>query len=114
MAPAEVEAFLMAHEAIDQVAVVGYPDARLGEVAVAFVVPAAGATVTSADVAAFCKGRIASFKAPRHALPLDAFPMTASGKVQKHRLRALALDLLGDPTADADADAQPAAGRAAE
>ena len=64
VSPAEVEAFLMAHEAIDQVAVVGYPDARLGEVAVAFVVAASGQTVASEETAAYCKGRIASFKEP--------------------------------------------------
>lgn len=104
VSPAEVEAFLMAHEAVDQVAVVGFPDSRLGEVAVAFVVPVACRTVTSAGIAAFCKGRIASFKIPRHVLSVDAFPMTASGKVQKHRLCALALDLLGDPTAESAAE----------
>ena len=104
VAPAEVEGFLMAHEAIDQVAVVGYPDSRLGEVAVAFVVTAPGKTVTGEEIAAYCKGRIASFKTPRHALTVDAFPMTASGKVQKHRLRALALDMLGHPTADRAAE----------
>ena len=104
VAPAEVEAFLMAHEAIDQVAVVGYPDPRLGEVAVAFVVTAPGKTVASEEIAGYCKGRIASFKVPRHVLTVDAFPMTASGKVQKHRLRALALDMLGHPTADQAAE----------
>ena len=104
VSPAEVEAFLMAHEAIDQVAVVGYPDARLGEVAVAFVVPGPGLTVTSEEIAAYCKGRIASFKSPRHVLSVDAFPMTASGKVQKHKLRTLALERLGDPTADQAAE----------
>ena len=104
VSPAEVEAFLMAHETIDQVAVVGYPDARLGEVAVAFVVTAPGQTVTSEEIAAYCKGRIASFKSPRHVLCVDSFPMTASGKVQKHKLRVLALDLLGDPTADRAAE----------
>ncbi|MDD9991324.1 MAG: AMP-binding protein [Rhodospirillales bacterium] len=104
VSPAEVEAFLMAHEAIDQVAVVGYPDARLNEVAVAFVVPGPGLTVTSEEIAAYCKGRIASFKSPRHVLSVDAFPMTASGKVQKHKLRKLALERLGDPTADQAAE----------
>ncbi len=104
VSPAEVEAFLMAHEAIDQVAVVGYPDARLNEVVVAFVVAAPGMTVTSEEIAAYCKGRIASFKSPRHVLSVDAFPMTASGKVQKHKLRALALERLGDPTADQAAE----------
>ena len=104
VAPAEVEAFLMAHEAIDQVAVVGYPDPRLGEVAAAFVVTAPGKSVAGDEIAGYCKGRIASFKSPRHVLTVDAFPMTASGKVQKHRLRALALDMLGDPTADQAAE----------
>ena len=104
VSPAEVEAFLMAHEAVDQVAVVGYPDPRLGEVAVAFVVAAPGKTVSGDEIAACCKGRIASFKIPRHVLRVDAFPMTASGKVQKHKLRALALETLGDPTADSNAD----------
>ena len=104
VAPAEVEAFLMAHEAIDQVAVVGYPDSRLGEVAVAFVVTAPGKSVAGDEIAGYCKGRIASFKVPRHVLTVAAFPMTASGKVQKHRLRALALDMLGHPTADRAAE----------
>ena len=104
VSPAEVEAFLMAHEAIDQVAVVGYPDLRLGEVAVAFVVTAPGVTVSGDEVAACCKGRIASFKIPRHVLRVDAFPMTASGKVQKHKLRAMALDMLGEPAADRAAE----------
>ncbi|MDE0387852.1 MAG: AMP-binding protein [Rhodospirillales bacterium] len=104
VSPAEVEAFLMAHQAIDQVAVVGYPDARLGEVALAFVVTAPGKAVTNEEIAAYCKGRIASFKSPRHVLPVDAFPMTASGKVQKHKLRKLALERLGDPTADQAAE----------
>ena len=109
VSPAEVEAFLMAHEAIDRVAVVGYPDPRLGEVAVAFVVAAPGGavpveTVSGEEIAAWCKGRIASFKIPRHVLPVEAFPMTASGKVQKHKLRALAIEILGDPTADRAAE----------
>ena len=104
VSPAEVEAFLMAHEAIDQVAVVGYPDPRLAEVVVAFVVPAPGKAVTSDEIAAYCKGRIASFKIPRHVLAVDAFPMTASGKVQKHKLRVLAVDMLGDPAAGSTAD----------
>ena len=105
VSPAEVEAFLMAHETIDQVAVVGYPDPRLNEVAVAFVVATPGRSISGAAITAYCKGRIASFKIPRHVLCVDALPMTASGKVQKHKLRALARDLLGDPTADSAAAA---------
>lgn len=96
--PMEVESYLAAHPAVQQVAVVSYPDARLSEVAVAFVQRADGATVTEAELIASCRGRIASFKVPRHVLFVDALPVTSSGKVQKTTLRARALDALGRPT----------------
>jgi fatty-acyl-CoA synthase len=85
--PLEVEAYLANHPAIDMVAVVGLPDARLGEVAVAFVRPEPGKDVTQAQVADFCRGKIASYKVPRHVLCIEDFPMTGSGKVQKVKLR---------------------------
>ena len=74
-------------EAINLAAVVGLPDARLAEVPVAFVRCEAGATVTEAEVIAHCRGRIASFKIPRHVIFVDEFPMTGSGKIQKVVLR---------------------------
>jgi fatty-acyl-CoA synthase len=89
--PMEVEAFLMGHPAIDLAAVVSYPDARLAEVAVAFVRRQPEAALTEDDVLAHCRGRIASFKIPRHVFFVDAFPMTGSGKIQKVRLRDEAL-----------------------
>ncbi|HEX9821777.1 MAG TPA: class I adenylate-forming enzyme family protein, partial [Methylomirabilota bacterium] len=89
--PMEVEAYLMSHPAIDLVAVVGYPDARLSEVAVAFVRGEAGHALTEADVLAHCRGRIAGFKIPRHVFFVDDFPMTSSGKIQKVKLREDAL-----------------------
>jgi fatty-acyl-CoA synthase len=85
--PLEVEAYLINHPAIAAAAVVGFPDARLGEVAVAFVTLHQGRTVTTSEVAQACHGRIASYKIPRHVLVLDALPMTGSGKVQKVKLR---------------------------
>jgi fatty-acyl-CoA synthase len=91
--PMEVEAYLMSHPAIDLAAVVSYPDARLSEVGVAFVRCEPGATVTEADVIAHCRGRIASFKIPRHVHVVDDFPMTSSGKIQKVKLREEALRL---------------------
>src|SRR5262249_10499307 len=75
-------------------AVVGYPDPRLGEVAVVFVLPASGAAVVPDELIAFCRGRIASFKIPRHVFVVDEFPMTSSGKVQKARLREMARERL--------------------
>ncbi len=85
--PMEVESFLATHPAVAQAAVVGVPDARLGEVPVAFVVPRGGAGIDPARVIAHCKGRIAAFKTPRHVFPVEDFPMTSSGKVRKVELR---------------------------
>ena len=85
--PMEVEAYLMGHPAINLAAVVGVPDARLTEVGVAFVRCEPGQQVTAAEVVAYCRGRIASFKIPRHVLLVDDFPMTSSGKIQKVKLR---------------------------
>jgi fatty-acyl-CoA synthase len=85
--PMEVEAYLMGHPAINVAAVVGLPDARLNEVAVAFVRLEPGFAVTEREVIDYCRGRIASFKAPRHVVVVDDFPMTGSGKIQKVKLR---------------------------
>ncbi|MBE0594494.1 MAG: AMP-binding protein [Gemmatimonadales bacterium] len=76
---------------IEMIAVVGFPDARLGEVAVAYVVPKPGMTCTTEEVAGKCKGRIASFKIPRHVIEVPSLPMTASGKVQRVLLKEQAL-----------------------
>jgi fatty-acyl-CoA synthase len=89
--PMEVEAFLMSHAAINLAAVVSFPDPRLAEVAVAFVKREAGCAITDTDVLAHCRGRIASFKIPRHVIFVDDFPMTSSGKIQKMKLREEAL-----------------------
>jgi fatty-acyl-CoA synthase len=89
--PMEVEAFLMSHPGINLAAVVSYPDARLSEVGVAFVKRQPGHALTEAEVMAHCKGRIASFKIPRHVVFVDELPMTSSGKIQKVKLREEAL-----------------------
>jgi len=85
--PSEVEGLLLADPRINGVAVVGVPDPRLAEVAVAFVIREPGATLTEDDVMALCRGRIAGFKVPRRVIFVDAFPMTGSGKIQKYVLR---------------------------
>jgi len=89
--PMEVEAYLMRHPAINLAAVVSYPDPRLSEVGVAFVRCEPGQTLAEADVLDYCRGRIASFKTPRHVFVVDEFPMTSSGKIQKVKLREEAL-----------------------
>ena len=88
--PMEVEAYLMGHPAINLAAVVGLPDARLAEVAVAFLRLEPGHRLEEGDVIEFCRGEIASFKIPRRVAFVDDFPMTSSGKIQKVALRAQA------------------------
>jgi fatty-acyl-CoA synthase len=92
--PMEVEAFLASHPAINLAAVVAYPDARLSEVGVAFVKLELGERLSEAEVIAYCRGKIASFKIPRHVIFVDEFPMTGSGKIQKAKLREEALGRL--------------------
>lgn len=94
VSPAEVEAYLREMPDVLDAAVVSYPDARLAEVPVAFVIANGSGQTTGDDLIARCKGRIASFKIPRHVIYLDAFPMTPSGKIRKVELRAMALDML--------------------
>ena len=93
--PAEVEAVLAELAQVGEAAIVGVPDARWGEVGRAYVIPVAGAALTSDEVIGHCLARLAKFKVPQTAVITDAIPRTASGKVQKHRLRARALEELG-------------------
>ena len=93
--PTEVEAFLLEHPAISKAQVIGVPDPRLAEVACACVVVEPGQAITDADLDSFCRGKMASFKIPRHLLVVDDYPMTSSGKVQKYLLRQMAAERLG-------------------
>ena len=92
--PAEVELLLSSHPAVEQIQIVGVPDARLSEVACACVIPKPGHEIAKDDLAQFCEGKLARFKVPRHGVTMDAFPMTASGKPQKVKLREAALKAL--------------------
>jgi acyl-CoA synthetase (AMP-forming)/AMP-acid ligase II len=85
--PAEIEGLLLAHPAIAQVAVVGVPQARQGEVGHAFVVPRQGATIDPDEVIAWSRPRMANFKVPAAVHVVDALPLNAAGKVQKFVLR---------------------------
>jgi acyl-CoA synthetase (AMP-forming)/AMP-acid ligase II len=85
--PAEVEAILGRHPDLAQVAVVGVPDERMGEVGAAFVVPRAGASVDAAAVTAWSSEHMANYKVPRVVEVVDALPMNASNKVLKYELR---------------------------
>jgi acyl-CoA synthetase (AMP-forming)/AMP-acid ligase II len=88
--PAEVENSLLAHDAVGQVAVIGVPDPRLGEVGMAYVVPAPGRSVDPAAIVAWARERLANYKVPRYVVAVSALPTNATGKVLKSELRARA------------------------
>jgi acyl-CoA synthetase (AMP-forming)/AMP-acid ligase II len=85
--PAEIERTLAAHDAIADVSVIGVPDARLGEVGMAFVILRPGGTVTTGELTAWARGRLANYKVPRHWRFVSGLPRNASGKVIKSVLR---------------------------
>jgi fatty-acyl-CoA synthase len=94
VAPAEVEEVLLAHPAVQTAQVIGVPDARLGEVGFAYVTLKSGASTQEKELIDWCKARCANFRVPRHVRIVDNFEaigMTASGKVQKTKLREHAL-----------------------
>jgi len=84
--PAEIETLMLRNPDIRQVAVVGVPDARLGQVGMAFVVPRSGA-VTPADIIAWCRQNMANYKVPRFVEIIEVLPLNAAGKVQKDQLK---------------------------
>lgn len=105
VAPAEVEAYLMTHPAVEQAFVVGVPDPRLGEVAVAYLILRGDRTATEEEILAHCRGRIAGYKIPRHVRIVREVPRTPGphgDKVQRVRLREQALRDLGLAAGRAD------------
>jgi acyl-CoA synthetase (AMP-forming)/AMP-acid ligase II len=90
--PAEIENLMYGQGGIAQVAVIGVPDARLGEVGMAFVVPDPGAALTPDAVIAWCREHVANYKVPRFVEIVDALPTNAAGKVMKFVLKARALE----------------------
>jgi acyl-CoA synthetase (AMP-forming)/AMP-acid ligase II len=89
--PAEVERVLTEHPDVLQAQVVGIPDARLGSIPVAFVRLQPGAMLDSASLTSFCAERLSSYKVPREFRAVDAFPLNGAGKVEKYRLREMAI-----------------------
>jgi fatty-acyl-CoA synthase/long-chain acyl-CoA synthetase len=85
----EVEAMLLTHPGIRQSAVISMPDDRLGEVPMAIVEMVAGAEGDAEEIIAFCRERMANFRVPRRVCFTTEWPMTGSGKIQRHLLPAL-------------------------
>lgn len=92
--PAEIERALSAHPAIAQVAVVGVPDERMGEVGCACVIVRPGAALSADELIGWSRERMANYRVPRHMLAFDAFPLNASNKVLKRELAQLARERL--------------------
>jgi acyl-CoA synthetase (AMP-forming)/AMP-acid ligase II len=88
IAPAEIEAVLMSHPAVDETAVVGIPSEEWGQTVKAFVVMRKGAKATDAELAEFCRTRLASFKRPEKIEFIDALPKNQLGKILRKDLRA--------------------------
>jgi fatty-acyl-CoA synthase len=102
VSPRELEEFLYTHPDIIDVQVVGVPDKKYGEEICAFVQVRPGAAVDVEQIRRFCEERIAHYKIPRHVIGIESFPMTVTGKIQKYKLRELAMKTLGsDATATA-------------
>jgi len=85
--PAEIENLMLRNEHIAQVAVVGVPDERMGEVGMAFVIRRPGSVVSEAEIVAWARDEMANYKAPRHVVFVDELPLNATGKVLKYELR---------------------------
>jgi acyl-CoA synthetase (AMP-forming)/AMP-acid ligase II len=89
--PAEIENLIYTHPDVAQVAVIGIPDERMGEVGMAFVVPVAGRSPSPEALIAWCREQMANYKVPRRVEIVPSLPQNASGKVTKFVLRERAL-----------------------
>jgi fatty-acyl-CoA synthase len=93
--PREVEEFLYGHPKVQDVQVIGVPDARYGEEVMAWVRLREGQEATAEEIRDYCRGKIAHYKIPRYVKFVDAFPMTVTGKVQKFLMRQESVAELG-------------------
>jgi fatty-acyl-CoA synthase len=94
ISPREIEEFLLRMDGVRDVQVVGIASPKYGEEVGAFVIRKDGVSISEEDVRDYCRGRIASFKIPRYVFFTETYPMTASGKIQKYKLRERGLALL--------------------
>jgi fatty-acyl-CoA synthase len=93
--PREIEEFLHAHPAIENVAVFGVPDPKYVEDVAAWIKLRDGSAVTVDEIRAFCKAKLAHYKVPRHIRIVTEFPQTVTGKIQKFRMREMMIEELG-------------------
>ncbi len=93
--PREVEEFLYTHPKISDVQVIGVPDERFVEEVMAWVMLKPGESADAEEIREFCRGKIAHYKIPRYVKVTTEFPMTVTGKIQKFRMREMAVEELG-------------------
>ncbi|MCL6634498.1 MAG: AMP-binding protein [Peptococcaceae bacterium] len=93
--PREIEEFLYTHPAVKDVQVVGVPSVKYGEEVMAFIQLKSGYTLTEEEVREYCRDKIARYKIPRFVAFINQYPTTASGKVQKFKLREMGIEMLG-------------------
>ncbi|MGC1422315.1 MAG: AMP-binding protein [Terracidiphilus sp.] len=93
--PREVEEFLYTHPKVGEVQVVGLPDARLGEIVVAWIRLRPSVEASETEIREWCKGQIAYYKIPEHVRFVDEFPATLSGKIQKYKIREFEIEARG-------------------
>ena len=92
--PREIEEFLYTHPKVLDVQVVGVPDPKYGEEVMAWIIPRQGETLSKEEVREFCRGEISHHKIPRYVELTEEYPMTASGKIQKYKLREMSEQLV--------------------
>ncbi len=90
--PREIENFLYRMPQIEMIEVAGIPDEKYGEIVGAFIKLKKNATLTQEEVQEFCRGQLSRYKIPKHVLFVEDFPKTASGKIQKYKLREMGLE----------------------
>jgi fatty-acyl-CoA synthase len=95
ISPREIEEFLYSCPGISAVQVIGVPDRKYGEQVAAWIRLERGSALTEDDVRRFCEGRIARFKIPRYIKFVEEFPLTVTGKMQKFKMREIAIKELG-------------------
>src|SRR2546428_7871060 len=92
--PREVKEFLFRLPAVADVQVIGVPSEKYGEEGMGWVKLREGSSAAGDEIAAWCKGKIASYKIPRHWKFVDSFPMTITGTIQKFKMRETAVERL--------------------
>ncbi len=102
ISPREIEEVLIAHADVSEAQVIGVPSHKYGEEVMAWIRPRPGVTPNEQEMTAHCRSCLSAFKVPKYWRFVESFPMTVTGKIQKYRLRQMAIELLGLQSAAAE------------